>query len=144
MEPTRHWCSETARANIARRLAVSGFTALAVDMLHPQGGTPADEDRAREMFTRVDRAAAVRDLVAVVEWMRTRPDANGKVGVGGFCWGGAQTFRFATNDRRIKAAFVFYGTGPEMPADLARIECPVYGFYGGNDARVVLAHRPER
>ncbi len=54
----------------------------------------------------------------------------------GFCWGGSQSFRYATNNRNLKAAFVFYGTGPEREADLARISCPVYGFYAGNDARV--------
>ena len=54
----------------------------------------------------------------------------------GFCWGGGQSFRFATNNKTIKAAFVFYGTGPNKEADIERIACPVYGFYGGNDARV--------
>jgi carboxymethylenebutenolidase len=56
--------------------------------------------------------------------------------VGGFCWGGTQTFRFATHNKDIKAAFVFYGSGPEKESDLARITCPVYGFYGGNDNRI--------
>jgi carboxymethylenebutenolidase len=64
------------------------------------------------------------------------PACNGKVAVGGFCWGGGQSFRFATNNKAVKAAYVFYGTGPESEADVARIACPVYGFYGGNDARV--------
>jgi len=56
--------------------------------------------------------------------------------VAGFCWGGGQTFRFATNNKAIKAAFVFYGTGPDKADDVGRIAAPVYGFYGGNDARV--------
>ena len=76
------------------------------------------------------------DLNAVVEHVAKLPACNGKVAVAGFCWGGSQTFRFATNNSAIKAAFVFYGSGPENAADLARIACPVYGFYGGNDARV--------
>ena len=54
----------------------------------------------------------------------------------GFCWGGSQSFRFATNNKKIKAACAFYGTGPEKEEDIARIPCPVYGFYGGDDARV--------
>ena len=54
----------------------------------------------------------------------------------GFCWGGSQTFRLATNNKNLKAAFAFYGGGPTQEADLTRINCPVYGFYGGNDARV--------
>jgi len=64
------------------------------------------------------------------------PACYGKVAVAGFCWGGAQTFRFASNNKEIKAAFVFYGTGPEKADDVSRINAPVYGFYGGNDARV--------
>ena len=56
--------------------------------------------------------------------------------VAGFCWGGGQAFRSATNNQSIKAAFAFYGTGPDKEEDIARIHCPVYGFYGGNDARV--------
>jgi carboxymethylenebutenolidase len=56
--------------------------------------------------------------------------------VAGFCWGGSQTFHYATNNRSLRAAFVFYGGGPETTEEIARIQCPVYGFYGGNDARV--------
>ncbi|HQU50878.1 MAG TPA: dienelactone hydrolase family protein [Casimicrobiaceae bacterium] len=121
--------------DIARRLAVSGFTALAVDMLHPQGGTPADEDRAREMFTRVDRAAAVRDLVAVVEWMRTRPDANGKVGVVGFCWGGAMANLLAVASPTLVAAVPFYGAAPPS-SDVAKIRANLLIHYAANDPRV--------
>jgi carboxymethylenebutenolidase len=72
----------------------------------------------------------------VADYVAKLPSCNGKVVVGGFCWGGSQSFRFATNNKNVKAAFVFYGSGPEQAADLARIQCPVYGFYGGNDNRV--------
>ena len=64
------------------------------------------------------------------------PAANGKVAVSGFCWGGSQTFRYATNNPKLAAAFVFYGGGPEDKEAIAKIKAPVYGFYGGNDARV--------
>ena len=64
----------------------------------------------------------------------TSSSCNGKVVVAGFCWGGGQSFRFATNNKNLKAAFVFYGTPPKDD-DMARINCPVYGFYAGNDAR---------
>ncbi|MBP6564516.1 MAG: dienelactone hydrolase family protein, partial [Burkholderiales bacterium] len=74
--------------DVARRVALAGFTAIGVDMLSAQGGTPADEDRARGMIAKVDRAAAIADLSAVVDWLRARPDANGRVGTIGFCWGG--------------------------------------------------------
>jgi carboxymethylenebutenolidase len=76
------------------------------------------------------------DLKAVADYVTKLPASNGKVAVGGFCWGGSQTFRFATNDKRILAAFPFYGSGPDDPEAISRISCPVYGFYGSNDARV--------
>jgi carboxymethylenebutenolidase len=64
------------------------------------------------------------------------PACNGRVAVCGFCWGGGQAFSFAANRKDIKAAYVFYGTGPTDEAAIRRIEAPIYGFYGGNDARV--------
>ena len=81
------------------------------------------------------------DLTAVANYAAQLPACNGQLTVGGFCWGGSQTFRFATNDKRLKAAFVFYGTAPEAEQELARIACPVYGFYAGNDARVTATVR---
>src|SRR6266704_3682898 len=78
----------------------------------------------------------IADLNAVADYVAKLPACSGKLAVGGFCWGGGQTFRFATNHKNVKAAFVFYGTGPEKEEDIARINGPVYGFYGGNDARV--------
>src|SRR5262249_30583871 len=60
---------------------------------------------------------------------------NGKLAVGGFCWGGGQTFRYATNNKEVKAGFVFYGPPPDKE-DLGRIQCPIFGFYGGNDNRI--------
>jgi carboxymethylenebutenolidase len=76
------------------------------------------------------------DLDAVIAFAAKIPAANGKVAVAGFCWGGSQTFRYATHAKDIKASFVFYGSGPDNEADTAGIAAPVYGFYGGNDARV--------
>ena len=121
--------------DIARRLAVAGFTAAAVDMLYPQGGTPADEDKAREMFSRVDRNAAVRDLAAVVDWMKARPDSNGKVGVVGFCWGGAMANLLATASPALVAAVPFYGSAPPT-SDVAKIRAKLLIHYAGNDPRV--------
>jgi carboxymethylenebutenolidase len=72
----------------------------------------------------------------VAEYVSKLPACNGKVVVAGFCWGGTQSFRFATNNKDLKAAVAFYGTGPTNEREIARINCPVYGFYGGNDARV--------
>src|SRR5258706_10439838 len=76
------------------------------------------------------------DLNAVADYVAKLPAANGKVAVAGFCWGGTQSFRFATNRPSLAAAFVFYGTGPESPDAIAAIKAPVYGFYAGNDVRV--------
>ena len=121
--------------DIARRLAVAGFTAAAVDMLYPQGGTPADEDKAREMFSRADRNAAVRDLAAVVDWMKARPDSNGKVGVVGFCWGGAMANLLATASPALVAAVPFYGSAPPT-SDVAKIRAKLLIHYAGNDPRI--------
>jgi carboxymethylenebutenolidase len=75
------------------------------------------------------------DLNAIVDYIRSQPGCNGKVCVVGFSWGGAQSFRFATNRKDLSAACVFYGNGPEA-ADIPKIQAPVYGFYAGNDARI--------
>jgi carboxymethylenebutenolidase len=75
------------------------------------------------------------DLNACVDYVKGLPSCNGKVAVVGFSWGGSQCFRFATNRKDLAAAFVFYGSGPDA-ADMPRIQAPVYGFYGGNDARI--------
>ncbi|MGH9555747.1 MAG: dienelactone hydrolase family protein, partial [Terriglobales bacterium] len=72
-------------------------------------------------------------LNAVADYVKKLPAANGKVAVSGFCWGGRQSFRFATNRTDLAAAFVFYGNGPEK---VDAIHAPVFGFYGENDARI--------
>jgi len=76
------------------------------------------------------------DLNACADYVGKLPACNGKVAVGGFCWGGGQTFRFATNRESVAAAYVFYGPAPEEKAAIAKIKAPVYGFYGENDNRI--------
>jgi carboxymethylenebutenolidase len=76
------------------------------------------------------------DLNAIADYVAKLPASNGKVVVTGYCWGGSQSFRYATNNPNIKAAFVFYGSAPTDKAALAKIKAPVYGFYAGNDARI--------
>lgn len=128
--------------SVADQLAAAGYIAIAPDLLSgmgPKGGGTDDfggVDAARKGVSELPPDQVTSDLNAVVAYVGKLPAANGKVTVGGFCWGGAQTFRFATNNKEIKAGFVFYGRGPEEEAAYARIQCPVYGFYGGNDARV--------
>lgn len=127
---------------VADQLAEAGFIAIAPDLLSgaaPGGGGTAElggSDGARRAIGSLPPAQITADLQAVVEYVASLPACNGKVAVAGFCWGGSQSFRFATHSPKILAAFPFYGSGPEDAADIARIQCPVYGFYGGNDARV--------
>ena len=127
---------------VADRLAEAGYIAIAPDLLSgtaPGGGGTAElggSDAVRKAISSLPPEQITGDLTAVANYVAQLPACNGKLAVAGFCWGGSQTFRFATNDKRLKAAFVFYGTAPESEQDLARISCPVYGFYAGNDARV--------
>ena len=133
---------------VADQLAEAGFIAIAPDLLSgsaPGGGGTAElgsGEAARKAIGELPPDQITADLKAVVAHVRALPANNGKVAVGGFCWGGAQTFRFATNHDEIAAAFVFYGTGPDDEAALRRIQAPVYGFYGENDARVNATIEP--
>jgi len=127
---------------VADQLAEAGYIAIAPDLLSgsaPGGGGTAElggGDAVRKAISSLPPDQITADLNAAVNHVAKLPACNGKVTVGGFCWGGGQTFRFATNNKDIKGAFVFYGSGPEKEEELARIRCSVYGFYGGNDARV--------
>jgi carboxymethylenebutenolidase len=127
---------------VADQLAEAGCIAIAPDLLSgaaPGGGGTAElggGDAVRKAIAALPPDQITADLRAVAEHVAKLPACNSKVAVGGFCWGGSQTFRFATNAKEPRAFFVFYGSGPETEAGLARIQAPVYGFYGGNDARV--------
>jgi carboxymethylenebutenolidase len=127
---------------VADQLAEAGYIAIAPDLLSgmgPEGGGTSEfkgVDEARKAIGALPPEQVTADLDAVAAYVVKLPACNGKVSVAGFCWGGSQTFRYATNNKNLKAAFVFYGTGPDKEADMERIACPVYGFYGGNDARV--------
>lgn len=127
---------------VTDQLAEAGYIAIAPDFLSgsaPGGGGTAElgsGDAVRKAIQSLTAEQITADLNAVAGYVAKLPAANGKVAVGGFCWGGTQTFSYAAKSKDIKAAFVFYGSGPEKEADLARIACPVYGFYGGNDNRV--------
>lgn len=121
--------------DVARRLAVAGFTAMAPDLLSPLGGTPPDEDTARSLFERVDRVVALRDLVAAVPFLKGRPDSNGKVGAVGFCWGGGMANQLAANAPDLAAAVPFYGS-TLSPQEAAKIKAPMMLHYAGNDQRI--------
>jgi carboxymethylenebutenolidase len=126
---------------MADHLAEAGYVVVAPDLLSqmaPVGkGTSgfSDVTEVRKAVSELPPDQVTSDLKAAVEYAKNIPAANGKVVVAGFCWGGSQTFRFATNSDDIEAALVFYGTAPEAD-QLKRIQAPVYGFYAENDARV--------
>jgi len=127
--------------SVADRLAEAGYVALAPDLLSgtgPEGkGTEGftSTDAATKALYALDAAQVLADLDAVAAHARKLEACNGKVSVAGFCWGGARSFEYATHAKDLVAAYVFYGSPPE-PAALAPIACPVYGFYGENDARI--------
>ena len=126
----------------ADELAEAGYIAIAPDLLSgmgPKGGGTsefADGNAVGKAIRDLPLDQITADLNAVADYVSKLPAANGKVAVAGFCWGGTQTFRFATNRPTLAAAFVFYGSGPESPDAIAAIKAPVYGFYAGNDARI--------
>jgi carboxymethylenebutenolidase len=132
--------SDWAR-DMADELAAEGYIVIAPDLLSglgPNGGGSdafANQSAVTKAVSMLPPAQVTGDLNAAVDYAKKIPAANGKIVVAGFCWGGGQSFRFAANNQDVKAAFVFYGTPPGTD-DLSKINCPVYGFYGGNDARV--------
>ena len=126
--------------DLADQVAAAGYIAVAPDLLSgmgPNGGRSTDfaEGKTMEAVSHLNPDQVTADLNAAADHALKLPASNGKLFVGGFCWGGSQTFRFATNRPDLAAAFVFYGGPPEKDA-MARIKAPVYGFYAGNDSRI--------
>src|SRR6201984_1352106 len=125
---------------LADEVAAAGYIAVAPDLLSgmaPGGGRTKElpGEPATEAIGQLDPGQITADLNAAADYALKLPASSGKLYVAGFCWGGAQTFRFATNPGGLSAAFVFYGQPPPKDA-MARITAPVYGFYAGNDARI--------
>jgi carboxymethylenebutenolidase len=137
--------------SLTDELAEAGYVAIAPDLLSgmgPNGGGTVEiraqaSDAVGKAIRDLSPDQITADLNAVADYVSNLPAANGKLAVTGFCWGGSQSFRYATNNSKLKAAFVFYGAAP-MKEDqktidkeaLARIKAPVYGFYAGNDMRI--------
>lgn len=133
--------------SLTDQLAEAGYVAIAPDLLSgmgPNGGgtSSMDSNAVGQAIRDLPPDQITADLNAVANYVSKLPASNGKVVVTGYCWGGSQSFRFATNRPDLKAAFVFYGSAPAA-ADgtpdktaLERIKAPVYGFYAGNDARI--------
>lgn len=128
--------------SFADQIAAAGYIAIAPDLLsdfdesHSRTADFASSDAARDSLYQLDPDRITADLKAVQQYITTIPSSNGKVVVAGFCWGGSQSFRFATNAMDLSAALVFYGSAPTDEDRIQEIETPVYGFYGGNDQRI--------
>ena len=127
--------------SLTDQLAEAGYIAIAPDLLSgmgPKGGGSSEFDGSavRQAIGNLPGDQITADLNAVADYVSKLPSCNGKIAVAGFCYGGTQTFRFATNRPNLKAAFVSYGQGPDGADAIAKIKCPVYGFYGGNDNRI--------
>jgi carboxymethylenebutenolidase len=124
---------------VADELAANGYIAIAPDLLSgmgPNGGGSsafASTDDAVKAIGALDPDQVTADLNATADYAKKLPASNGRLAVSGFCWGGGQSFRFATNRKDLSAAFVFYGPPPK---DVTPITAPVYGFYAGEDARI--------
>lgn len=121
--------------DVARRVALEGFVALAPDFLSPVGGTPADEDKARDMIRALDGEQTVANAVASAERARGLAEANGKVGAVGFCWGGALVNDLAVADPDLDAAVSYYGRQPDA-SQVPEIQAPLLLHYGELDERI--------
>ncbi|TVV75273.1 dienelactone hydrolase family protein [Sphingomonas solaris] len=122
--------------DVARRVALAGFVAVAPDFLTVAGGTPTDEDKARTMIGALDLAATTADAVATVAWLRGDKTTNGKVGAVGFCWGGALTDRLAVAaGTALTAGVPYYGPAP-APAEAGKVKAAMLLHYAGLDDRV--------
>ena len=127
---------------LADQLGEAGYVAVAPDLLSgtaPGGGGTAEygsEAKAIQGIYKLPQPQVTADLDAAFMYAKSLSAGNKTVAVAGFCWGGGQSFAYATHNPKIAAAFVFYGTAPPDEADLKKIQAPVYGFYGGNDFRI--------
>jgi carboxymethylenebutenolidase len=122
--------------DIARRLALDNFLAVAPDALTPLGGYPGDEDKAREVFPKLDQAKTREDFLAATNYARTRPDSTGKIGAVGFCYGGGMVNFLATRIPELLAGVPFYGGAPPVE-DVKNIKAAMLIQHGGNDKRLV-------
>jgi carboxymethylenebutenolidase len=121
--------------DVTRRVALEGFTAMAPDLLSTMGGTPANEDTARDMIGKLDSQQTVQNLVAAITFLATPAQSNGKVGAMGFCWGGGMVGELAVHAPDLDAAVVYYGRQPKA-TEVEKIKAPLLLHYAGQDARI--------
>jgi carboxymethylenebutenolidase len=121
--------------DIARRVALENYVAFAPDALTPLGGYPGDEDRARELFAKLDQDRTREDFLAALAVLEKRPECSGKVGTVGFCWGGGMVNFLATRAPELGAGVPFYGGQPPAE-DVAKIKAPLLIHYAEKDDRI--------
>ncbi|MBO9595556.1 MAG: dienelactone hydrolase family protein [Niabella sp.] len=121
--------------DVARRVALAGFVALAPDALTPLGGYPGNDDAGRDLQAKRDKNEMLEDFIAAAEYLKTQPNCNGKVGVVGFCFGGWVANMMAVRMPGLSASVPFYGTQPAAD-DVSTIKAPLLLHYGALDTRV--------
>ena len=128
--------------DVARRFALKGFMAIAPDMLTPLGGTPANEDAARDAIGKLDLGQSVAQAVDLISRLKKDRKTNGKAGIVGFCWGGAFVNRVAVAaGGGLDAGVAYYGPAPD-PAEADKVRAPLLLHYAGRDERVNATGRP--
>jgi len=121
--------------DVTRRIALEGFLAIAPDALSSVGGTPEDPEKARSLMQKLDSQAATQNYVAAVRYLKTHPASTGKIGVVGFCWGGAMANQVAVNSPDVLAAVPYYGMQPATE-DVPKIKASLLLHYAGIDERI--------
>ena len=121
--------------DVTRRIALDGFIAIAPDVLTPEGGTPENEDQARDLIGKLDEKAAIARLVAAVDFARSIPESTGKVGAVGFCWGGGMVNQMAVHADHLDAAVAYYGRQPTADR-VPGIRAALMLHYAGKDERI--------
>ena len=124
--------------DITRRLALDNFVAFAPDALTPLGGYPGDEDKAREQFAKLDQTKAAADFVAAAQFLKNRPESNGKIGAVGFCYGGGIVHMLSTRMPELNAGVPFYGNHPTA-TEAVKVKAPLLIQFAGVDERINAA-----
>jgi len=121
--------------DVTRRFALEGFLAMAPDALTPLGGTPEDSEKSPALIAQLDKEKTTKNYLAAVKYLKAHPLSTGKVGVVGFCWGGAMTNQVAVHSPDVAAAVPYYGSAPASE-DVPKIKASLLLHYAGNDERI--------